>query len=207
MLIYVHRVTVIEMRRFWGNHSGTRQVRGFRKVKRAASEERLASMERELAVRERVYGTNHRMTVMQREAIDRELGKATATLMIEGIHLNWNGWEGEVVFVNERLLKDGWPDDAAAYPVHGDCLSPQVLPGDMVLVAHNQFPKDGDIVALSNENGRLVQRYREIGEDAWLESAHGKMALDGCSIIGVVVLIGRSVFTIACERSGFTRIF
>jgi len=61
------------MGRFWGNHPGTRQVRGHRKVKAASPEERLASMERELATRERVYGTDHWMTVMQREVMDQEL--------------------------------------------------------------------------------------------------------------------------------------
>lgn len=63
------------MRRFWGNHPGTRQVRGHRKVKPATKGERLESMHRELATRERVYGTDHWMTVMQRDIIDRELRK------------------------------------------------------------------------------------------------------------------------------------
>jgi len=61
------------MGRFWGNHPGTRQVRGRRKVKPASQEERLESMERELATRERIYGVDHWMTQMQRDIIAKEI--------------------------------------------------------------------------------------------------------------------------------------
>jgi len=62
------------MRRFWGNHPGTRQVRGLRKVKPATPEERLASMERELERRLKSCGNRDYWYVqMQREAIAREL--------------------------------------------------------------------------------------------------------------------------------------
>lgn len=61
------------MRRFYGDHPGTRQVRGRRKVKPASQEERLASMRRELATRERVYGPDHWMTQMQRDFVAKEI--------------------------------------------------------------------------------------------------------------------------------------
>ena len=60
------------MRGFWGNHPGTRQVRGFRKVKPATPEERLASMERELTNRIKARGPDSWMVQMQQEAIARE---------------------------------------------------------------------------------------------------------------------------------------
>ena len=61
------------MRRFWGDHPGTRQVRGSRKVKPASKEERLESMQRELANRERIYGPYHWMVKIQRDIIAREI--------------------------------------------------------------------------------------------------------------------------------------
>jgi len=68
-----------EMRRFWGDHPGTRQVRGFRKVKPATPEERLASMERELANRIKACGPDSWMVGMQQEAIVRELDRQLLT--------------------------------------------------------------------------------------------------------------------------------
>ena len=61
------------MRRFYGDHPGTRQVRGSRKVKPASQEEQLESMRRELANRIKAYGPDHFMTQMQRETIAREI--------------------------------------------------------------------------------------------------------------------------------------
>lgn len=61
------------MARFYGNHPGTRQVRGRRKVKPASQEERLESMQRELANRERVFGPGHFLTQMQRDRIAKEI--------------------------------------------------------------------------------------------------------------------------------------
>ena len=60
------------MTRFWGNHSGTRQIGGHRKVKPSTLEERLASMQRELANREQAYGPNHWLTTLQRVLIASE---------------------------------------------------------------------------------------------------------------------------------------
>lgn len=63
------------MSRFHGSHPGTRQDRGHRRAKPATREERLASMRRNLEWRERVYGTQHPLTEMQRETIRREKEK------------------------------------------------------------------------------------------------------------------------------------
>ena len=68
------------MSRFWGNHSGTRQTRGFRRVNPATPKERLASMERELANRKRIYGVNHWLTQMQRDIITGELSNSNNRL-------------------------------------------------------------------------------------------------------------------------------
>jgi len=63
------------MRRFWGNHSGTRQARGFRRVKPASHAERLASMQRELERRIEAFGDDSQPVKLQREAIGRLCGK------------------------------------------------------------------------------------------------------------------------------------
>ena len=61
------------MGKFWRGMNSPRQVRGRRKVKPASQEERLASMRRELATRERVYGPDHWLTQMQRDRIAEEI--------------------------------------------------------------------------------------------------------------------------------------
>jgi len=70
------------MSQFWGNHPGTRQARGFRRVKPATPEERLASMERELERRIKVCGSNrdYWYVQMQREVIGRELERQQSAL-------------------------------------------------------------------------------------------------------------------------------
>jgi hypothetical protein len=73
-----------EMRRFWGNHPGVRQARGFRKVKPATLEERLASMERELERRIKSCGNRDYWYVqMQREAIVRELERQQSASKVQ----------------------------------------------------------------------------------------------------------------------------
>lgn len=128
---------------------------------------------------------------------------ATDTLRVEGNYLKYgSGKSDKIVFVNGRLLRDGWPTDVVAYPVEGNCLAPQVQSGDILVVVLGQLPRDGDIVALRAGERRLVNRYREDRENTWLESAHGKRALDSCTIVGVVLLIGRSPFALVAERVG-----
>jgi len=61
------------MGQYFRGMNSPRQIRGFRKVKPATREERLASMRRELATRERVYGVDHWMTQMQRDCIAKEI--------------------------------------------------------------------------------------------------------------------------------------
>lgn len=59
------------MGRFWGNHPGTRQNRGVGRVRQATPQERLASMQRELAYRVQAYGANHWLTKLSKEAINK----------------------------------------------------------------------------------------------------------------------------------------
>jgi hypothetical protein len=63
------------MGRFWRGSASNRQARGWRNVKPATREERLASMQRELEKRIRVYGEDHWLTRMQRECIAREMAR------------------------------------------------------------------------------------------------------------------------------------
>ena len=55
--------------RYYGNHAGTRQTRGWRRVKPASFEERLASMQRELASRIAAFGADSPFVEVQRETI------------------------------------------------------------------------------------------------------------------------------------------
>ena len=61
--------------RFYGNHPGTRQQRGRRKVKPATREERLASMRRELDRRLEMRPIDRDSVQAQLDAIAREKDK------------------------------------------------------------------------------------------------------------------------------------
>lgn len=61
------------MGRFWRGMNSPRQIRGWRKVKPASQEERLESMQRELATREHDFGPDHWLTQMQRDRIAKEI--------------------------------------------------------------------------------------------------------------------------------------
>jgi len=61
------------MGKFWRGMDSPRQIRGRWKVKPASQEERLESMQRELATREAVYGPDHWLTQMQRDRITKEI--------------------------------------------------------------------------------------------------------------------------------------
>ena len=65
------------MAQYWRGMNSPRQVRGRRRVKPASHDERLQSMRRELATRERVYGPDHWLTQMQKDRIARELRSET----------------------------------------------------------------------------------------------------------------------------------
>ncbi len=60
------------MERFYRGVDSPRQVRGRRKVKPAGHQERLESMNRELANRVRIYGPDHWMTKEQQKSIEEE---------------------------------------------------------------------------------------------------------------------------------------
>lgn len=97
------------------------------------------------------------------------------------------------VFLDERLFRDGLPTDMTAFPIIGNCLTPQVISDDIVLAVLGGAPQDGDIVLVEKHRQRLAFRYRsKEGEKPWLESAHGKQTLDDCTVVGVVALVARA---------------
>lgn len=67
------------MSRFYGNHPGTRQTRGFRNVKPATHEDQLASMQRELERRIEAFGEDDPFVQVQRNAIAKEEANGTIT--------------------------------------------------------------------------------------------------------------------------------
>ena len=66
------------MTQYFRGINSPRQIRGQRKVKSASLEERLESMRRELANRERIYGPDHWMTCAQRDTIAKEKNNANS---------------------------------------------------------------------------------------------------------------------------------
>lgn len=53
------------MSRFWGNHPGTQQARGSRRVSPSTPQERLAAMERGLANMKEIFGDRHWLVLKQ----------------------------------------------------------------------------------------------------------------------------------------------
>lgn len=118
----------------------------------------------------------------------------TKTVLLKGKYLEYGGRRADIVFVNEHLLeilKSGNFNDLGAYPVVGDCLTPLVFDGDLIIVADNAPVRDGDIVVVEAKGEIFGSRYRDDGDNIWLSSAHGKRSLDGCLIIGTAMVIGR----------------
>lgn len=82
--------------------------------------------------------------------------------------------------------------------VEGNCLAPELLPGDLLVMTSNCVPRNGDIVVVLQREGaplfmRFAKRYRVDGQKIWLESRDGKMPLSNCIILGVVILVAQGV--------------
>ncbi len=124
-------------------------------------------------------------------------------------NFEYNQQKFKIVFVNSKVTDKGLPTDIRAYPpIKGTCLSPDVLPGDMVFASPDWPPRDNDFVLVTHDKEYILQRYRNNGEDTLLESNHGRYLWpNGCSLIGTVVLIARSDFGIVAKQAGWGRIF
>ena len=113
-------------------------------------------------------------------------------MVIENGKITCQGKKADIVWLNERILKHGMPDDARGYPRKGNCLAPEVLNGDIVIVTSEFCPANGDMVLVEHpDRGCYFQRYRANGNRRWVTSRHGDMSLNGWSVAAVAVLVAR----------------
>ncbi|MDO8473809.1 MAG: hypothetical protein Q7T05_08365 [Dehalococcoidia bacterium] len=60
--------------------------------------------------------------------------------------------------------------------------------GEVVLADTTVEPNDGDyVVGYMSEYGDVAMRYREQGDQSWVECNDGRAGLDQCNIKGVIV--------------------
>ena len=60
--------------------------------------------------------------------------------------------------------------------------------GEVAVADAGLAPKDGDyVVGTMPEYGAVAMRYRERGQEKWVECNDGRATLDQCSIKGVIV--------------------
>lgn len=116
--------------------------------------------------------------------------KPSGYIQLDGSDFVYGDRIYKVVYVNERLLKNGWPRDGAGYSVEGNCLSPEVVPGDIMILVHDEAPQCGDIVEIfRGDKGPFLQCYRE-----------------PCNSVRTAVAFLRDEFTYAYQKAGLLRI-
>lgn len=126
-----------------------------------------------------------------------EVKKGLGFIKIEEGRVKYGEQSFNPVWLNRRLRSalKGLSREVmplSAYFIIGDCLAPEILSGDLLIVFHNLPPANSDIVLVQRESGSFFNRYRKKGKEVWLESAHGKRGLHECIISGVALVAARA---------------
>lgn len=85
------------------------------------------------------------------------------------------------------------PNSLRAYRVKGLCLLPEVIEGDTLIVDTAQAPDNNNLVVVIIDGLASVKRYRNDGNDKWLENNDGKFKPEDVYLHGVVIGIYREV--------------
>ncbi len=80
-----------------------------------------------------------------------------------------------------------------AYPVRGNCLSPAIEEGDIVIVQRDAEVNEGNIVACFYKGEMHLGRLRKIAGDTFIENSHGRIRLEETPVIARVIQIERVV--------------
>lgn len=111
---------------------------------------------------------------------------------LEKNRVTYQGRTAKIIWKDDRILKDGLPADVGAYFADGNCLTPEVLNGDIIAITGQYSAINGSIVLIEHpDKGYWLQRYRENEGKRWVTSRHGDMSLDEWAIVGTVILIAR----------------
>jgi len=74
-----------------------------------------------------------------------------------------------------------------AYIVHGSCLEPKLVDGDVIIVDRDGVIDNGDIVACLYDNKFHVLRIHKVADELWLENNHSKFRFEDCQYAAPVI--------------------
>lgn len=82
--------------------------------------------------------------------------------------------------------------DLEAYPVHGDCLTPEICDSDIVIINKSLTPGDGDIVIAP---WRRIVAYYRINQDGhpYLKNGSGTYEIPSGATCKVVIEVNRKL--------------
>lgn len=84
---------------------------------------------------------------------------------------------------------DTWPRRQFTVTVEGDCLEPEIMPGDLLVCDRDRPPAPGDVVVVEVNGERHMKRVVRRNGQLHLTSKRGPLALpsDGASVLGVMI--------------------
>jgi repressor LexA len=77
--------------------------------------------------------------------------------------------------------------------VSGECLHPHLQDGDIIFYDADASPRDKDMVVVIIGDALNVKRFRQRGQETWLESNGDTIEINGAQIQGVVLSFERQV--------------
>ena len=77
--------------------------------------------------------------------------------------------------------------------VSGECLHPHLQDGDIIFYDADASPRDKDMVVVIINDALNVKRFRQRGQECWLESNGDTIEINGAQIQGVVLSFERKV--------------
>ena len=73
------------------------------------------------------------------------------------------------------------------YFVHGNCLSPKIEDGDIIIIDREGAIDNGDIVACLMNDELHIARLRKIADELWLENNDGRYRFQECQVAAPVI--------------------
>jgi len=77
------------------------------------------------------------------------------------------------------------------YIAHGNCLSPTIEDGNIIIVDRDGQMDNGDIVAALVDGQLYLARLRKIADEVYLENNDGRIKLDECQVAAPVIEVRR----------------
>jgi len=79
------------------------------------------------------------------------------------------------------------PKTVEGYIVHGDCLSPVIEDGNIIIVDRERQIDNGDIVACLIDDHLHIAKLRKVADELWLENKHAKARFQDCQAVAPVI--------------------